>query len=125
MVDRAAHKARVQWKGPGNDIKDVLTAWLADNNTGDWTLGIRFVQFQKNSSLHAGLKRSPYEDLLGCLAKIGLISSPLPDDISERLETEDGLLRLISNPTSANVNNPTSSTSTTPPRQITTILPPQ
>ncbi|XP_069977671.1 KRAB-A domain-containing protein 2-like [Penaeus vannamei] len=88
----------------------------------------------------AGIKRIPCEALFGRPAKIGLISSTVPDDIIERLETDE-LLKLINNPTSANdVNNPTSSadvnntstvhdinnpasandlTSTTPPRQIT------
>ena len=80
------------------DIKDMLTAWLADNNTTDWTVGIKFVQFHKNSALHAGIKRSPYEALFGCTAKVGLTSSALPDEIVERLETEDDLLQL-NNPT--------------------------
>ncbi|KAK6178643.1 hypothetical protein SNE40_011172 [Patella caerulea] len=31
------------------DIKDMLVAWMGDNNTNDWSVGIKFVQFQKNS----------------------------------------------------------------------------
>ncbi|XP_066969193.1 KRAB-A domain-containing protein 2-like [Macrobrachium rosenbergii] len=81
-----------------SDIKDMLTAWLADN-TGDWTIGVKFVQFQMNSNLHAGINHSPYKALFGCPTKIGLTSFTLPDDITERLETEDELLRLVSNPT--------------------------
>ena len=29
------------------DIKDMLVAWLADNNTSDWTIGIKFIQFSE------------------------------------------------------------------------------
>ena len=31
------------------DIKDMLVAWMADNNTNDLSVGIKFVQFHKNS----------------------------------------------------------------------------
>ena len=41
------------------DIKDTLVAWLSDNNSKDWTTGIKFVQFHKNSAHHAGIKCSP------------------------------------------------------------------
>ena len=40
------------------DIKDMLVAWMGDNSTADWSTGIKFVQFQKNSSLHSGIKSS-------------------------------------------------------------------
>ena len=33
------------------DIKDMLVAWLADNQTEDWVTGIKFVQFQKKTLL--------------------------------------------------------------------------
>jgi hypothetical protein len=29
------------------DIKVMLALWMADNNTQDWSIGIKFVQFQK------------------------------------------------------------------------------
>ncbi|XP_064098058.1 KRAB-A domain-containing protein 2-like [Macrobrachium nipponense] len=35
------------------DIKDVLISWLGDNHTSDWPMGLRFVQFQKNTSYHS------------------------------------------------------------------------
>ena len=47
------------------DIKDMLVAWLADNQTEDWVTDIKFVQFQKNSAHHSGIKRSPYLALFG------------------------------------------------------------
>ena len=46
------------------DVKDMLIAWLGDNST-DWPVGLRFVQFQKNctSSYHSGIKQTPYKAL--------------------------------------------------------------
>ena len=32
---------------PKGDIKQMLVAWMADNNSWDWTLGIHFVRFSK------------------------------------------------------------------------------
>ena len=42
------------------DIKDMLVAWMGDNDTNDWSVSITFVQFQNNSSYHSGIQRSPY-----------------------------------------------------------------
>jgi hypothetical protein len=63
------------------DIKDMLVAWMADKNTQDWSIGIKFVQFQKKSAHYSGIKCSLYSVLLGCEARIGLTSSSLPTEI--------------------------------------------
>ena len=80
------------------DIKDLLIAWMSDNDTWDWTDGLKFVQFQKNSSHHTGIKRSPFPALFGADAKVGLTSSSLPHDVIARLQTEDDLLSAVSHP---------------------------
>ncbi|XP_041369644.1 KRAB-A domain-containing protein 2-like [Gigantopelta aegis] len=54
------------------DIKDMLVCWLGDNNTTEWTVGLKFVQFQKNSSLHSGIKCSPFAALLDSGARTGV-----------------------------------------------------
>ena len=71
------------------DIKDMLVAWMADNNTNDWSVRIKFVQFLKNSSLHSGIQRSPYSALFGCDAKVGLTTSSLPEEILERCTVKE------------------------------------
>ena len=43
-----------------SDIKDMLIAWMSENDTRDWSVGITFVQFRKYSSYSAGIKQSPY-----------------------------------------------------------------
>ncbi|XP_068213461.1 uncharacterized protein [Palaemon carinicauda] len=62
------------------DMKDMLVAWLSDNNTTDWTVDLKFVQFQKNSSYHSGIRRSPFAALFGSDAKVRLTTSALPHD---------------------------------------------
>ena len=76
----------------------MLIAWMSDNDTRDWTVGLKFVQFQNNSSHHTGIKRSPFADLFGAAAKVGLTSSSLPQDVIARLQTEDDLLSALSHP---------------------------
>ena len=44
---------------------------------------LKFVQFQKNSSHHTEIKRSPFAALFGADAKVGLTSSSLPQDVIE------------------------------------------
>ena len=41
------------------DIKDMLITWLSDNNSTDWTMGLKFVQFMKNTSHHFGINQTP------------------------------------------------------------------
>jgi hypothetical protein len=77
-----------------SDIKDILVAWMTDNNTQDWTVGLKFVQQQKNSAHHAGIKQTPYKAMFGEDPKVGLTSSSLPQEILERLQSEDDLLAL-------------------------------
>ena len=40
-----------------DDINDMLVVRLANNNAKDWTPGIKFVQFHKNSAHHLGVHR--------------------------------------------------------------------
>ncbi|XP_063601946.1 uncharacterized protein LOC134778057 [Penaeus indicus] len=65
------------------------------DNTTDWSIGIKFVQFQKNSSLHAGIRKSPYAAMFGYEAKVGLTSSSLPDEVIQRMQCEDDLLAVL------------------------------
>ena len=31
-----------------DDIQAIMVVWMSDNNTQDWTVGLKFVQKQKN-----------------------------------------------------------------------------
>ena len=69
---------------------------MGDNESNDWSVGLKFVQFEKNSSLHSGIQRSPYATMFGCGAKVGLTSSSLPIELVERMQNEDDLLSALS-----------------------------
>ncbi|XP_071056140.1 KRAB-A domain-containing protein 2-like [Onthophagus taurus] len=73
------------------DVEAMLRAWLIDNGTKNWGIGCYFVQFQKNSSFHRTIKRSPYKALFGTEPKIGLHSSHIPAELLEKLVTEEDL----------------------------------
>ena len=79
-----------------SDIKDMLIAWMSENDTRDRSVGIKFVQFRKNSSYSAGIKQSPYSALFGMEASVGLTSSSLPHEVQSKLQSEDDLLALLS-----------------------------
>ncbi|GFX50323.1 hypothetical protein TNCV_338581 [Trichonephila clavipes] len=52
-------------------------------------------QFQKNSSFHRTIKRSPYKALFGLEPKIGLQSSHISKELLEKLVTEEDLDLLL------------------------------
>ena len=66
------------------DIKDMLTAWLEDSQTADWSTSIKSQQFSKTSFYHCGIKRPPYEALFGKRANIEITLSSLPQKIRQR-----------------------------------------
>jgi hypothetical protein len=50
-------------------------------------VGLQFVQFNKNISHHSGINRTPYKAMFGSDAKMGLTSSPLPQEMLSTLST--------------------------------------
>ena len=54
------------------DVRDMLIAWISDNNTKTWSEGLRFIQSKKSRALHSGIKTSPYEVMFGTAQRIGL-----------------------------------------------------
>lgn len=79
------------------DIEEILGAWLIENKTDDWVAGLKVVQFMKNRAYHQGIKRSPYEAMFGCPAKVGLKSTSLPENVINDIESEEDLMKLLQN----------------------------
>ena len=79
------------------DIGEMVRAWMVDNETKNWSQGLRFCQFQKNTSLHSAIKQSPFEAMFGHVAKIGLSSSNLPNSVIESINSEEDLLQILKN----------------------------
>lgn len=73
------------------DIENMLTTWMQDNNNCHWKEGLRFVQLMKNRAFHSGIKRSPYEALFGRKMKVGLKDSNLAQDLIQNVENEEDL----------------------------------
>ncbi|KAK3872359.1 hypothetical protein Pcinc_022576 [Petrolisthes cinctipes] len=61
-------------------------------------MGLKFVQFQKNTSYHSGIKQSPYKALFGVEARVGLRSTALPEEVLKTMITEEDLLGAYSFP---------------------------
>jgi hypothetical protein len=78
------------------DVRDMVIAWQQQNNTKKWSEGLRFVQFQKNSCHHQGIKRSPYNAMFGMDPKLGLKDCRLPPAIVDKITNEDELQEAIS-----------------------------
>jgi hypothetical protein len=47
------------------DVKEMLATWLSENNSTQWSEGLRFIQFQRNRSYHRVIGQSPYKALFG------------------------------------------------------------
>lgn len=73
------------------DIENMLTTWMQDNQSTSWSNGLKFIQFMKNRAFHSGIKRSPYEAMFGCAARVGLSTTAIPKEALNSLVDEDQL----------------------------------
>jgi len=71
------------------DVRDMLIAWMSENNTKTWSEGLRFIQSMTHRALHSGIKTSPYEAMFGTAQRIGLGDSPLTEHMCSSIETEE------------------------------------
>ncbi|KHJ41632.1 hypothetical protein D918_08279 [Trichuris suis] len=77
------------------DIENMLCTWMQDKRTDRRSEGLRFVQLMKNRAFHSWIKRTPYEALFGCKAKVALETSFLPQDVLQDIQTEEQLEEII------------------------------
>ncbi|XP_050063208.1 uncharacterized protein LOC126552529 [Aphis gossypii] len=89
------------------DIENMLTIWMQEQNTSQWSQGLRFIQLMKNRAYHSGIKTTPYEALFGCKIKIGLNTSNLPKEIVENIDTEEHLTAITESKSSETITNAT------------------
>jgi len=68
------------------DIRDMLVAWMSDNNTKTWSEGLRFIQSKKHRALHSVIKTSPYEAMFGAALRIRLGNSLVTQDMTCTLQ---------------------------------------
>ncbi|XP_068233471.1 KRAB-A domain-containing protein 2-like [Palaemon carinicauda] len=98
-------KSQVSVERANADIKDILVAWMSDNNPQGEIVGLEFVQQQKNCALYARINRTLYKAMFGEDPKVGLTWSSLPSEILERLQSEDDLQAALQPPLSTNTES--------------------
>ncbi|XP_074032143.1 KRAB-A domain-containing protein 2-like [Leptinotarsa decemlineata] len=84
------------------DLENMISSWLKDNNSTKWSEGLRYVQFMKNRAFHSGIKQSPYKALFGIEPRVGLSTSSLPQEIINDLQDEDDLRKVIKHDSNSN-----------------------
>ncbi|KAL1516546.1 hypothetical protein ABEB36_000452 [Hypothenemus hampei] len=77
------------------DVQNMLNTWLLENETNNWSLGLKFIQFMKNISLHSSIKRPPYEAMFNRKPKTGVITSNIPLEVLDSITTEEDLRNVI------------------------------
>ncbi|CAF0967028.1 unnamed protein product [Brachionus calyciflorus] len=77
------------------DVKNMLCMWMKDNYSKNWSLGLKFVQMQKNNSFHRTIKCTPYYATFGMEMNYGIGSSAVPKDLLSSLSTEEELEKVI------------------------------
>ncbi|XP_045135274.1 SCAN domain-containing protein 3-like [Portunus trituberculatus] len=71
------------------DIENMLSGWMKDNNTTKWSEGLRFVQFMINQAKHSSINQSPYKAMFGVEVRVGLATTCLPLELSKNLQSEE------------------------------------
>jgi len=82
-------------EGSNQDFRDMLVAWMSDNNTKTWSEGLRFIQSKKHRALRSVIKTSSYEATFGTAQRIRLWNSLLTEDMYCLTETEEELEQLF------------------------------
>jgi hypothetical protein len=75
------------------DVKEMLATWFSENNSTQWSEGLRFIQFHKNRSYHCVIGQSPYKALFGSdptLSSSSVFRNLLPD-----IQTEEDLQEIF------------------------------
>lgn len=78
-------------KKANQDIENMLTTWMQDNQSTSWSNGLKLIQFVTNRDFHSGIKRYPYECLFGCAPRVGLSTISIPREAFDSLEDEEQL----------------------------------
>nr|XP_049695688.1 uncharacterized protein LOC110378636 [Helicoverpa armigera] len=86
------------------DVKSMIQSWMVDHNSTNWSIGCYFAQFQKNTSFHSTIQRTPFKALFGDDPRLGLNSTNLPKNVITKLETEQDLERFLEGANKENDN---------------------
>ena len=76
-------------------IEAILACWMKDNNSTQWSQGLRFVQWKKNTRFHSGIGRTPYEAMYGQKARLGVDQNSVPEEVLDGMQTEEQLAEAL------------------------------
>ncbi|GFY68268.1 uncharacterized protein TNIN_232781 [Trichonephila inaurata madagascariensis] len=57
-------------------IENKLTTRMQHKQSTSWSHGLKFIPFMKNTALLSSIKRTPYEVMYGCAARVGICTTP-------------------------------------------------
>lgn len=84
-------------------IEEMLIECMIDNNSWDCSLGIRFVQFSKNSDHHSRISCSPYSALFGAGSRRELTLTSLASGMISCPMTEEVLVSVLTVPAAPSI----------------------
>ncbi|KRY47576.1 KRAB-A domain-containing protein 2 [Trichinella britovi] len=70
-------------------LQDKLAMWMQENGCKRWSMGLKFVQWQINVSVHETTGQSPFKVKFGEQPQIGLESYVLPKSLVAAAKTEE------------------------------------
>ncbi|KRX76741.1 KRAB-A domain-containing protein 2 [Trichinella sp. T6] len=70
-------------------VQDKLAIWMRENGCKRWSMGLKFVQWQINVSIHETTGQSPFKVTFGEEPRIGLESYVLPKSLVDAAKTEE------------------------------------
>ncbi|KRZ82402.1 Retrovirus-related Pol polyprotein from transposon [Trichinella sp. T8] len=70
-------------------LQDKLAIWMRENGCKRWSMGLKFVQWQINVSIHETTGQSPFKVTFGEQPRIGLESYVLPKSLVAAAKTEE------------------------------------
>lgn len=77
------------------DVENMLRAWMNENNTTNWSVGVYIVQQQKNNSFHRTIKRTPFKALYGHDQRVGMHTDNIPLNLLDNIQTEEELSQVL------------------------------
>lgn len=85
-------------EGANRNVEAILPCWLNDS-TMQWSQGLHYVQWQKNTCFHSGIGRTPYEAMYGQKAHLGAAAANIAKEIMKSIKTEKQLAEALGLPT--------------------------
>ncbi|KRY56767.1 KRAB-A domain-containing protein 2, partial [Trichinella britovi] len=76
-------------------VQDKLAIWMRENGCKRWSMGLKFVQWQINVSIHETTGQSPFKVTFGEEPRIGLESYLLPKSLVDAAKTEEEIEELL------------------------------